>query len=232
MTPDPPGDALAAAALMLARRFHAGATLWCWSPGWPSDAAHVAVEFVHPVIVGKRALPAMAVRDAREFRRCARPGDVLVAIGAGDDTVLVDTVARTPAWGIDAIWLATGPRPAPDTPGYTVSLGSGADQADVVCAYHLLWELTHVCFEHPGVLDLPTEEAPSCPACMDAGDLGEVRAADRPDEATVLIGGVPRTVDLSLVGGGTPGELVVVHAGVAITKLDSVQPTASGPAGL
>lgn len=221
MTPDPPGDALAAAALMLARRFRAGGTLWCWSPGWPSDAAHVAVEFVHPVIVGKRALPAMAVHDACEIRRCARPGDVLVAIGAGDDPVVADAIARTPAWGIDAIWLATGPRPAPDIPGHAVSLGTAADRADVVCAYHLLWELAHVCFEHPGVLDRPAEEATSCPACMDTGDLGEVRAADRADEATVVVGGVPRTVDLSLVGGGASGDLVVVHAGVAITKLDS-----------
>nr|MDQ3293690.1 hydrogenase assembly protein HupF [Actinomycetota bacterium] len=50
--------ALATAALSLARRFAAGGTLWCWSPGSPEHARHVAVEFVHPVIVGTRALPA------------------------------------------------------------------------------------------------------------------------------------------------------------------------------
>src|SRR4051794_41268721 len=53
--------ALAATALPLARRFAAGATMWCWSPDHPEQAQHVAVEFVHPVIVGKRALPAVAV---------------------------------------------------------------------------------------------------------------------------------------------------------------------------
>ncbi|MBA3302725.1 MAG: hydrogenase assembly protein HupF, partial [Acidimicrobiia bacterium] len=55
---------LAATALSLARRFAAGATLWCWAPGADQHARHVAVEFVHPVIVGKRALPAVAVTDA------------------------------------------------------------------------------------------------------------------------------------------------------------------------
>ena len=27
-----------------------------------------------------------------------------------------------------------------------------------VLLYHLLWELTHVCFEHPGLLKPPDEE--------------------------------------------------------------------------
>ena len=46
---------LASASMALARRMHAGATLWCVSPQWPEHAQHVAVEFVHPVIMGKRA---------------------------------------------------------------------------------------------------------------------------------------------------------------------------------
>jgi hypothetical protein len=54
------GSDLATAALSLARRVHDGATLWCLAPAWPEHARHVAVEFVHPVIVGKRALPAVA----------------------------------------------------------------------------------------------------------------------------------------------------------------------------
>src|SRR5262249_19110315 len=52
---------LAAAALTLARRFAAGATMWCVAPSWEPHAQHIAVEFVHPVIVGKRALPAVAL---------------------------------------------------------------------------------------------------------------------------------------------------------------------------
>jgi len=52
---------LASTALATARRFHAGATMWCVAPRWEPHAQHVAVEFVHPVIVGKRALPAVAL---------------------------------------------------------------------------------------------------------------------------------------------------------------------------
>ena len=45
------------------------------------DARHVAVEFVHPVIVGKRALPALA-RAAPPTSRCsARPDDIVMAFG-------------------------------------------------------------------------------------------------------------------------------------------------------
>ena len=67
-----PGQSdLARAALALARRFAAGATMWCLAPAWPEHARHVAVEFVHPVIVGKRALPAVSVDRARSRRRAA-----------------------------------------------------------------------------------------------------------------------------------------------------------------
>ncbi len=62
---------LAAAARALARRFAAGATMWCVAPEWPSHARHVAVEFVHPVIVGKRALPAVSI-DAGDPLRSRR----------------------------------------------------------------------------------------------------------------------------------------------------------------
>ena len=65
------GTDLASAALDLARRFAAGATMWCVAPRWTEHARHVAVEFVHPVIVGKRALPAVFVDAARSDRRAA-----------------------------------------------------------------------------------------------------------------------------------------------------------------
>ena len=52
---------LAATSFSLAKRFAAGATMWCIAPGWEPHALHIAVEFIHPVIVGKRALPAVAI---------------------------------------------------------------------------------------------------------------------------------------------------------------------------
>ena len=52
----------------MAERFARGGRLL--ATGDVSDARHVAVEFVHPVIVGKRALPALAV-DARARSSCS-----------------------------------------------------------------------------------------------------------------------------------------------------------------
>jgi len=55
-------DAVAEACHAMAVRFHRGGKLVVFGAGGAStDAQHVAVEFIHPVIVGKRALPAVAL---------------------------------------------------------------------------------------------------------------------------------------------------------------------------
>src|SRR5262252_1209986 len=55
-------DEVARACHDMAARFHSGGKLIVFGNGGPStDAQHVAVEFVHPVIVGKRALPAVSL---------------------------------------------------------------------------------------------------------------------------------------------------------------------------
>ena len=55
-------EAIAAACHAMAVRFHEGGKLVVFGTGSAStDAQHVAVEFVHPVIVGKRALPAISL---------------------------------------------------------------------------------------------------------------------------------------------------------------------------
>ena len=77
---------LSAAALDLARRFHDGATLWVISPQWEPHAHHVAVEFVHPVIMGKRALPAVALVEpdpVAQARVASRPGRSVDGGGLG-----------------------------------------------------------------------------------------------------------------------------------------------------
>ena len=53
---------IANAAHAMAVRFHQGGKLVVFGIGGAAaDAQHVAVEFVHPVIVGKRALPAVSL---------------------------------------------------------------------------------------------------------------------------------------------------------------------------
>jgi len=71
---DTHADALGLACHAVARAFTAGATLVaCGTDAAATDAAHVAVEFMHPVIVGKRALPALASPSlARPGHSCSR----------------------------------------------------------------------------------------------------------------------------------------------------------------
>src|SRR5689334_13483837 len=55
---------IAEACWAMARRFHQGGRLLAFGNGaQATDAQHVSVEFVHPVIVGKRALPALALTN-------------------------------------------------------------------------------------------------------------------------------------------------------------------------
>ncbi|GCE30451.1 phosphoheptose isomerase [Dictyobacter alpinus] len=55
---------IAEACWSMARRFHQGGRLLAFGNGaWATDAQHISVEFVHPVIVGKRALPALALTN-------------------------------------------------------------------------------------------------------------------------------------------------------------------------
>lgn len=57
-------DAISNACLQMARRFRRGGRLLVFGEGAEAtDAQHVSVEFVHPVIVGKRALPAIALTN-------------------------------------------------------------------------------------------------------------------------------------------------------------------------
>lgn len=220
-------DALATTALALARRFAAGGTLWCLAPGVAHHAHHVAVEFVHPVIVGKRSLPAVAIDAERDLleavRVLVRPGDVLLAIGSGDDPALASVLRRGEAWGVETILLAVGPRPPADLADHVIWTGTSGG-GGLPLAYHLLWELTHVVFEHPGLLVAPDPVCRDdvCITCSDEGRSVEVRSLIDPRTALVLADGHEERVDLSVVSAVGPGDLLLVHAGLALSVLERV----------
>jgi hydrogenase maturation factor len=225
-----PSEALAAGALLLARRFVSGATMWCVAPRWPAHGSHVAVEFVHPVIVGKRALPAMHVEAADatgELRLLARPGDVLLVVSSADDARVLDLMQRGEAWGMSRIWLGAGTRPPPGSADQIVWLDQvdgdlPAYSGDMVLLYHLLWELTHVVFEHPGLLEAdPYSDDEVCITCSDEGRVAEVRIVHDEASVEVVSGGRAEMIDVSLLETVQPGDLVLVHAGVALVTLTS-----------
>jgi hypothetical protein len=222
---------LAATALALARRYQSGATLWVLSPEWEPHAHHVAVEFVHPVIMGKRALPAFALTGPDpigEARLAARPGDVILVVAAAGDARVREIVRRAPAWGTETIWIGFGDRPAPGSANHVLWVDSDDPMVPAtgrfVLLYHLLWELTHVCFEHPGLLVPPAQDCVDdvCITCSDEGRLGEVVVAptERFAPAVVRTAMGEEDVDVTVIGAVSPGDLVLVHAGAALVKLE------------
>jgi D-sedoheptulose 7-phosphate isomerase len=123
-----------------------------------SDARHVAVEFVHPVIVGKRALPAIGLTGASgpvvaELDLIAEPDDIVIAFGEPEDGAEPLALARargclTIAFApLGAEWELEPPSADPFV-----------RQELVETLYHVLWELVHVFFEHRGLLQGRTEE--------------------------------------------------------------------------
>jgi hydrogenase maturation factor len=220
---------LASAALALARRFAAGATLWCWAPGAPQHASHVAVEFVHPVIMGKRALPAVALATGDDgaldaLRSLVAPGDVVMVLSAVCDARVDAVLRRASSWGVSTIWIGAGERPAAGAADHVLwsngDPGRAMHDGQVVLLYHLLWELTHVCFEHGGLLqEMSGCTGDTCITCSDGADIAEVVDADA-GRATVRAAGRLRTIDTTLIDGVGAGDLVLVHAGTAISIVD------------
>lgn len=216
---------LAAGALAMARRFAAGGTMWCVAPSWEPHAHHMAVEFVHPVIVGKRALPAFALTGhglVPRARVSVRTGDILIAVAGARDPDVTDLMRRAPAWGAASVWIGAGARPAAGAADHVLWLDDPDPMVPAtgrfVFLYHLLWELTHVCFEHPGLLKPE-------PECTDDARSDEGRAAEviRPPaaltgKALVRTAAGEESVDVTLVGPVAPGDLILVHADAALTR--------------
>src|SRR3954451_12293023 len=216
------GERLAAACHALARSFSRGGTLIAHGrDGAASDAAHVTVEFLHPVIVGKRALPAVALHDPGDLGAVARGDDIVLALAhgpAGPDSLglLADARRR----GLLTLAMTGGDRPADVDFGFTVPTDDPAIVQEVQeTAYHVLWELVHVFFEHPGLLE------ESCLTCGDVAVQARVVALSGA-AATVELGGAREDVAVDLVADELAvGDVVLCHAGVALERVPE-DPTA------
>jgi len=185
----------------------------------------VAVEFVHPVIVGTPALPAVMVPGDHlweSLRPIALAGDILLVVSRSDDPAVVGLRQRAQAWGLMTIWIGAGPRPEPGSADYVLWVDDevlSAYGGRFVLLYHLLWELTHVCLEHPGLLTPEQElcEGETCITCSDEGRLAEVVAVQADRRAQVRTPAGIETVDTTLLETVRRNDLVLVHAGTAVT---------------
>jgi len=79
---------LALACREMSDRFLKGGRLLAFGRGpYSTDAQHVSVEFVHPVIVGKRALPALdlSISFRPWLRAILRPEDIVMGFGPPEE---------------------------------------------------------------------------------------------------------------------------------------------------
>ena len=172
-------ETISQACLAMAQRFHQGGRLLVFGNGsCVTDAQHVSVEFVHPVIVGKRALPAIALTNdiattlgigqddgqeqifARQLEIAGRVEDIALGITTfGCDPATLNGLAKAQKLGMLTIGLAgnDGGQLKMDhrTDDYFFIVPT--DDAMVIqetqeTLYHILWELVHVFFEHKGLL--------------------------------------------------------------------------------
>ena len=217
---------LAVTAFTLAKRFAAGATMWSLAPSCEPHALHIAVEFVHPVIMGKRALPAVALTGPNLVdlvRVSVGSGDIVIGVGPADDPDLLSVMQRSPAWGTTTIWIGSGERPTAGAADHVLWLDDPDPRVPAtggfVLFYHLLWELTHVCFEHSGLLK-PECADEVCVTCSDEGRLGEVVTGSADGMAAVRTARGVENVVTALIDPVAAGELVLVHAGTAISRLE------------
>ena len=140
---------LAEACHEMSRRFLTGGRLLAFGRGSAAtDAEHVSVEFVHPVIVGKRALPALDLGPDFETRLpiIVRPQDMVMGFSFPNRDEVVERTLRA-ARERGALTFAL----AGEGADYVFAL---PDEDPFVCQevfevlYHMLWETVHVYFEH------------------------------------------------------------------------------------
>lgn len=154
-------EPISQACLAMARRFERGGRLLVFGEGaQASDAEHVAVEFVHPVLVGKRALPAIALSgDAASLLPrlggLARAQDIAMAIEVqGQGTAAPAGLALARARGLLTIALSGGGKVRREYGADYLFFVDAADplviQETHETLYHVLWELVHLFFEQPG----------------------------------------------------------------------------------
>ena len=155
---DAEAERLARLCHRMAERFARGGRLIAVgrSPAARSDARHVAVEFVHPVIVGKRALPAIGLAGeggplVDQLALAARPDDIAIAFGADEDG---GEAAAAIALARERGCLTLAFAPAGAEWEFQPPVRDPSIRQELVeTLYHVLWELVHVFFDHRGLLE-------------------------------------------------------------------------------
>ncbi len=175
-------DSILAASLVIAKAYHNGRKLFvCGNGGSGTDAQHVAVEFMHPITVGRKALPAICLNNdmamvtavandvnfadvfVRQIIALGGAGDVLIAIStSGNSENLLHAFKTASQMGLTTIGFAG------DEGGrmqemkeqklidfcFTVPTSSiHRIQESHVTLYHIMWDMVHEFLQHKSLLE-------------------------------------------------------------------------------
>ena len=174
-------DAILNASLAIARAYHENhKMLVCGNGGSATDAQHVAVEFMHPITVGRKALSAIclsndmamvtAVANDESFRdvftrqviALGCKGDILLGIStSGNSENIISAFEAARRMGIVTIGYAGGEggrmRELHERGGLDFCLTVPTSsihriQESHVTLYHTMWDLVHTFLQTPAFL--------------------------------------------------------------------------------
>jgi D-sedoheptulose 7-phosphate isomerase len=142
-------ERIAPACHKMADRFLAGGRLLAFGRGpYSTDAQHVSVEFIHPIIVGKRALPALDL--SAQFKEWMQAilgcDDIVMGFGPPDgDPEVRSALAYARSRGAMTFALP-GDEGDFAVPCFAAHPFQHQEMMEIL--YHTLWETVHVFFEH------------------------------------------------------------------------------------
>lgn len=174
-------DAILSASLRMAKAFHRGGKLLvCGNGGSATDAQHVAVEFMHPITVGRKALPAICLTNdmammtavandvgfddvfTRQIIALGNEGDVLLAIStSGNSKNLMHAFATARRMKMTTIGFAgsNGGEMAELAAGGLLDFCLTVPTASIhriqethVALYHIMWDMVHTFLQNKGLM--------------------------------------------------------------------------------
>jgi len=174
-------DAILSASLRMAKAFHHGGKLLvCGNGGSATDAQHIAVEFMHPITVGRKALPAICLTNdmammtavandvgfqdvfTRQIIALGNEGDVLLAIStSGNSKNLMHAFATARRMRMTTIGFAgsNGGEMAELAAGGLLDFCLTVPTASIhriqethVALYHIMWDMVHTFLQNNGLM--------------------------------------------------------------------------------
>jgi D-sedoheptulose 7-phosphate isomerase len=167
------------ASLAMASAFQRGGKLLvCGNGGSATDAAHIAVEFMHPITMGRKALPAIALSNdiatvtalandvgyadvfARQLIALGREGDILLGLSTSgnSDNLLraFETAKRLKLVTIGFAGGDGGKMATSEAVDYCLTIPTSSIhrvQETQITLYHVIWDLTHEMLQHLSTLE-------------------------------------------------------------------------------